>query len=358
MRIAKGLLLLLTAWIGLAAAFSGCTCVVNNYHYGTARPPSMFVANAPPPAKAETQTTAPSSDHVWIAGHWEWSVSEETWIWAAGAWALPPDDGATWVGPETEDNNGDWVYTPGHWRWGDPGSAEGEGTVTPTLPPADLHWEGRRPADEPKEDGKATPLKPTAPLAGPAAADAAGAALTAEAPEGAAAGAGRADTEKDEKAEPPASVAPGAASLIEDPYAEAEEDGGPIKRKREKRDKAELANPDRGTEAVQEKPRKPGPNTAADDGAKVRRGRRGADDAGRATAEPAKRRRGEAKATPEAEGDERAPSKAAKRPRKGRTASEKADAEAKPTRAADEERSEGDEAPRAIKAEKKTETRQ
>jgi len=155
MRIAKGLLLLLGAWIGLAAAFSGCTCVVNNYHYGTARPSAMYVANGPPAPKEETRTASPEEGFVWISGHWEWSGSEETWVWVGGVWVEPPDEGATWVDPEYEDNNGDWMYVPGHWQWDDPGAPEGEEEGSPGLKPGDLQWvdgpEVGTPGDQPTE---------------------------------------------------------------------------------------------------------------------------------------------------------------------------------------------------------------
>jgi hypothetical protein len=159
MNIAKGLLLLLAIWVGLAAAFSGCTCVVNNYHYGTARPSAMYVANAPPAPKEEVRTPAPPGDFVWIDGHWEWSASEETWIWVGGVWVEPPDDGATWVGPEYEDNNGDWMYSPGYWRWENPGAAATDDVAPPELPAGDLHWTGGHEIESP--DGVAKPDLPT-----------------------------------------------------------------------------------------------------------------------------------------------------------------------------------------------------
>ncbi|MCK9461915.1 MAG: hypothetical protein M0R80_19975 [Proteobacteria bacterium] len=150
MRIAKTLVLLLAAWLGLAAAFTGCTCVVNHYHYGTARPSAMYVAGAPPAAKDETRTASPSEGWVWIKGHYEWSESEEEWIWVGGVWVEPPDEGATWVDAEYEDNNGDWMYVPGYWEWNDPGSAEAE-EEAPRIPPGDLHWVGGGDIEKPGE---------------------------------------------------------------------------------------------------------------------------------------------------------------------------------------------------------------
>jgi hypothetical protein len=163
MKIAKGLLLLLAIWIGLAAAFSGCTCVVNNYHYGTARPSAMYVANAPPAPKEEVRTAAPPGDFVWIAGHWEWSASEETWIWVGGTWVEPPDDGATWVDPEYEDNNGDWMYSPGYWRWENPGEAATDDVATPELPAGDLHWVGGHEVESPDGGAPSKPEEPKSP---------------------------------------------------------------------------------------------------------------------------------------------------------------------------------------------------
>jgi hypothetical protein len=163
MRIAKGLVLLLAVWIGLAAAFSGCTCVVNNYNYGTAHPSATYVANAPPAPKEEVQPAAPSVDYVWVAGHWDWSASEESWIWVGGVWVQPPDDGATWVGPEYQDNNGDWMYVPGYWQFSTPGAAETDEPATPVAPPGDLHWSGGGEVEQPGDGAPTEPATPVVP---------------------------------------------------------------------------------------------------------------------------------------------------------------------------------------------------
>jgi hypothetical protein len=282
MRIVKGLLLLVAVWIALAAAFSGCTCVVNNYHYGTASPPAMFVANAPPPAKAETQTAAPSGDHVWINGHWEWSSSEETWIWAPGIWVLPPDDGATWVDPGYEDNNGDWMYTPGHWRWNDPGADEGPGASTPMLPPADLKWGDKRAVDAPDGGEPAVPAKP---IVSPGEQSSGGAEAQPKA-EGAGPatpmGPGLAAVEPKDEVEPggrraeerakPRDEAGRTDLGTEDPYApedgedDGDDNGKKLKKKKAKKEKAEVARTYEG-KPEEETPKPPKPHNTAIEGA-------------------------------------------------------------------------------------------
>ena len=315
MRIAKGLLLLLAVWFALAAAFSGCTCVVNNYRYGTARPSAMFVANAPPAAKDEVRPAAPSGDHVWIKGHWEWSVSEETWIWAVGFWAVPPDEGATWVDPEYGDNNGDWMYVPGHWRWNDPGAEEGAEAATPALPPGDLRWAGKRDVDGPDGGEAAAPAKPMVPPGGLTAEDAESQ-PKAEVSPGAkpiktvesAVGPTEPDGDGGARKEDPSHVveAPG-LSADDDPYGAGEDDGddGAKKHKKKKHENKEAAKPD-GGKPVQEKPRPPKPvNTVIEDVLREMEVVRQCDDEQPAP-KPAKKH----KAKPEKKGDHGAAPKA------------------------------------------------
>ncbi|MEM6724314.1 MAG: hypothetical protein AAF598_09770 [Bacteroidota bacterium] len=37
----------------------------------------------------ETIPKAPSTDHVWVQGNWEWNRKKKTYVWRQGAWELP-----------------------------------------------------------------------------------------------------------------------------------------------------------------------------------------------------------------------------------------------------------------------------
>ena len=53
------------------------------------------VAPRPPPVpRVETPPPPPCPGAVWMAGHWALHLG--AWVWAAGAWTLPPQPGARW----------------------------------------------------------------------------------------------------------------------------------------------------------------------------------------------------------------------------------------------------------------------
>jgi len=114
MRMLIRLLGFAVVWMAVSVVVNGCVCVV--HQYDARRPAPVYVAGPPPPAKAETKPPAPSDNQVWVGGHWDWNQVEEEWEWADGSWQTPPDDGSTWEEPSYEDNEGDWVFTPGYWK--------------------------------------------------------------------------------------------------------------------------------------------------------------------------------------------------------------------------------------------------
>jgi hypothetical protein len=75
--------------------------------------PGVRVAVAPPPLRVESQPPAPSSAHVWLAGHWAWRGGHHVWI--PGHWALAPGPGSTWVEPRWVQAGGRWVFYEGYW---------------------------------------------------------------------------------------------------------------------------------------------------------------------------------------------------------------------------------------------------
>ncbi len=57
------------------------------------------VNEAPPAEQEEVVTVAPSREHIWIRGHWQWSGRR--YVWVPGHW-------------ETRRAGYEWV--PGHWK--------------------------------------------------------------------------------------------------------------------------------------------------------------------------------------------------------------------------------------------------
>jgi hypothetical protein len=76
----------------------------------------VVVTEAPPAVRQETVGSAPSENHVWVAGYW--MRSDNKWVWVPGHWETRPRVGVAWV-PGKWDKNPDgqgWVWTPGHWE--------------------------------------------------------------------------------------------------------------------------------------------------------------------------------------------------------------------------------------------------
>jgi hypothetical protein len=91
-----GCLLLLSS---IATVSLGCT--------------SEVVIRSPPPAdRAEELGAAPSGEHLWIRGYWEWSGNEYTWV--RGHWeARRPLE--VWSPGHWRQTAGGWVWVPGRW---------------------------------------------------------------------------------------------------------------------------------------------------------------------------------------------------------------------------------------------------
>ena len=75
---------------------------------------TMFVANGPPPLRAEAAGVAPDPNSVWVGGYWNWA--EPNYVWVPGVWQPAPRPHAVWVAPEWRHHSKGWWRVDGHWR--------------------------------------------------------------------------------------------------------------------------------------------------------------------------------------------------------------------------------------------------
>ena len=62
----------------------------------------------------EARPTAPSSSHVWIAGHH--TRRDGAWVWVPGHYALPPRNDVVWVPGHWVNHRNGYVWIGGAWR--------------------------------------------------------------------------------------------------------------------------------------------------------------------------------------------------------------------------------------------------
>jgi hypothetical protein len=74
----------------------------------------VYVESAPPPDQIEVIGVAPSVEHVWIPGHYNWSGS--AYVWVSGRWEVRPHHGARWVRGRWRRHERRWYWVEGHWR--------------------------------------------------------------------------------------------------------------------------------------------------------------------------------------------------------------------------------------------------
>ena len=67
-----------------------------------------------PAASQEIIEERPSSQHVWVSGHWRWQDGRYAWI--AGRWDLPPRPNVSWVEPRWERKGNGYVLGGGYWQ--------------------------------------------------------------------------------------------------------------------------------------------------------------------------------------------------------------------------------------------------
>jgi hypothetical protein len=105
-----------------------------------------FVAPAPviekplTPATNDVPGEQPSSQHVWVPGHWRWH--EGAYVWESGRWEVPPAPNLVWNGPEWEQEGAGYVLREGFWAEAPPQAAaivtapapSGTPVAAPTTP--------------------------------------------------------------------------------------------------------------------------------------------------------------------------------------------------------------------------------
>lgn len=72
----------------------------------------VVVRTAPPPERAEAETRAPSAQHFWIRGHWQWDG--RAYVWTPGRWEVRRTH-EVWVAGHWRATSGGYVWVPGHW---------------------------------------------------------------------------------------------------------------------------------------------------------------------------------------------------------------------------------------------------
>jgi hypothetical protein len=78
-------------------------------------PPAAIIKEPlQPAASQEIIDERPSSQHLWIAGHWRWQ--EGNYVWIASHWELPPRANLTWVEPRWEKQANGYALAGGYWQ--------------------------------------------------------------------------------------------------------------------------------------------------------------------------------------------------------------------------------------------------
>ena len=94
-----------------------------------------------PPPQQEVVTAAPSLGAVWVAGHWDRTLTN--WVWTPGAWVTPPAANASWVPGYWQHQGGQFVWENPHWAM----AAEGVIVAKPVeIPPAYVEIQPAAPA--------------------------------------------------------------------------------------------------------------------------------------------------------------------------------------------------------------------
>ena len=81
---------------------------------GTVQATDIVVKLAPPKVLVEKRGSAPSRDHVWIAGYHRWDGNH--YVWEKGRWEVPPRPHARWVAPRWTHRRDGYVFSEGRWR--------------------------------------------------------------------------------------------------------------------------------------------------------------------------------------------------------------------------------------------------
>ena len=72
----------------------------------------VVVRTAPPTDREERIEAAPSAEHFWVRGHWQWTG--ERYAWVTGYWETRrPRE--VWVGGHWRAVSGGWEWEEGRW---------------------------------------------------------------------------------------------------------------------------------------------------------------------------------------------------------------------------------------------------
>jgi len=104
-------LTLLLVVCAAALPLAGCTAHAE-VEAPAAPPGEVVVTQAPPAPQVEVIPVAPSTNHVWIAGHWHWNGG--AWVWRAGHYEIRRV-GWHWVPAHYSQRGASWVYVSGYW---------------------------------------------------------------------------------------------------------------------------------------------------------------------------------------------------------------------------------------------------
>ncbi len=94
----------------------------------TLPPAAIIKAPLPPAAGQEIIDERPSSQHVWIPGHYRWQ--EGNYVWVASRWELPPRANVSWVEPHWAQQGNGYALAGGYWQEATPPTM----VVEPTTP--------------------------------------------------------------------------------------------------------------------------------------------------------------------------------------------------------------------------------
>lgn len=100
-------------------------------------PASVEVQQQPPPPQQENEGVAPSPNHRWTPGYWQWNGGR--YNWAPGRWVEPPQQGMVYQAPRWESRNGRWGFVDG--RWNAPPAAPNVVFEPPPPPPTTVEVE-------------------------------------------------------------------------------------------------------------------------------------------------------------------------------------------------------------------------
>lgn len=84
-------------------------------------PPAPVIEKPLTPVANDAPGEQPSSQHVWVPGHWRWH--EGAYVWEAGRWEVPPAPNVTWHPPEWQQQANGYVLREGYWAEPTPQSA-------------------------------------------------------------------------------------------------------------------------------------------------------------------------------------------------------------------------------------------